>query len=93
MAGKTPAATPASTPAPTTTSSPRPRTGTSRAQRVLTATAEPVETGAAFVLGLLFWGWVGLPFLKAGPAGGPKAVRDVLRAKFFNKGSDGAWLP
>ena len=48
-----------------------------------------VETGAGFVLGALFWAWVGLPFLK----GGPSQVRDVLRAKFCNRGPDGGWLP
>jgi hypothetical protein len=48
-----------------------------------------VDSGAGFVLGLLVWGWVVLPFL----AGGPAAVRNTLRAKFFNKAPDGSWLP
>ncbi len=61
--------------------------------RVFSTGGTAVESGAGFALGLLFWGWIALPFLKAGPSGGPKAVKNVLRAKFFNKGSDGAWLP
>lgn len=48
-----------------------------------------VDDGAGFVLGLLVWGWVILPFLKNGVAG----VRNTLRAKFFNKAADGSWLP
>lgn len=48
-----------------------------------------VESGAGFVLGVLAWVWVGLPFLR----GGRTEVRNVLRAKFFNKGADGSWLP
>ena len=48
-----------------------------------------VDSGAGFVLGLLVWGWVILPFL----TGGPTAVRYTLRAKFFNKAADGSWLP
>jgi hypothetical protein len=46
-------------------------------------------TGAGFVLGLLFWTWVALPFLKDGPAG----VQTMLKAKFTNKAPDGSWLP
>lgn len=45
--------------------------------------------GAGFILGLVLWVWVGMPFLK----GGPGAVRDQLRAKFFNKDAKGNWLP
>lgn len=48
-----------------------------------------VDSGAGFVLGVLVWCWVGLPFLR----GGMTEVRNVLRAKFFNKGADGSWLP
>lgn len=48
-----------------------------------------VDSGAGFILGLLVWGWVVLPFLTGGPTG----VRNVLRAKFFNKAADGSWLP
>lgn len=44
---------------------------------------------AGFLLGLLIWGWVVLPFLKSGTTG----VKDVWRAKFLNKGPDGSWLP
>jgi len=41
------------------------------------------------VLAVFVWAWVGLPLLQ----GGPKQVRNVLRAKFLNKGPDGGWLP
>lgn len=53
-----------------------------------------VDTDATgFVLALMFWGWVVLPVLKAdSPADGPRAVANVLRAKFFNKGPNGEWL-
>lgn len=42
-----------------------------------------------FILGLLVYGWVALPLL----TGGPTAVKNVWRAKFFNKGPKGEWLP
>lgn len=45
--------------------------------------------GAGWVLGVLIWGWVVLPFVK----GGPKQVVDTLRAKFVNKAADGSELP
>lgn len=48
-----------------------------------------VNTGAGFVLGLLVWGWVVLPFLQ----GGTPRVKQVLMAKFLNKTPDGKWLP
>lgn len=48
-----------------------------------------VSSGAGFLLALMFWSWIALPFLKGGPVG----VRNMLRAKFFNKGPDGSWLP
>lgn len=48
-----------------------------------------VNDGAGWVLGLLLWGWVGLPFLKGGPA----QVKKTLMAKFFNKAPDGSFLP
>jgi hypothetical protein len=44
---------------------------------------------AGFILGLLVWGWVVLPFLR----GGTDGVRDVWRAKWLNKGADGSELP
>jgi len=53
------------------------------------STASTVESGAGLLLGVLVWGWVILPFIK----GGPTRVKDVLRAKFFNKAPDGTWLP
>lgn len=53
------------------------------------STAGTVESGAGVLLGALVWGWVILPFIK----GGPTRVKDVLRAKFFNKAPDGTWLP
>jgi hypothetical protein len=49
----------------------------------------PVSSGAGFILAVLFWSWVALPFLKKGPAG----VRNTLKAKFTNKAPDGSWLP
>lgn len=49
----------------------------------------PVSSGAGFILGVLFWAWIALPFLKDGPAG----VTATLRAKFTNKAPDGSWLP
>jgi hypothetical protein len=49
----------------------------------------PVSSGAGFILAVLFWSWVALPFLKAGP----KGVRNTLKAKFTNKAPDGSWLP
>jgi hypothetical protein len=48
-----------------------------------------VDTGAGVVLAVLFWWWVGMPFLQGGLSG----VKNQLRAKFFNKASDGSWLP
>lgn len=45
--------------------------------------------GAGFVLGLLLWGWIILPFLK----GGSGQVKQVLKAKFLNQAADGSWLP
>jgi len=65
---------------------PRPSRGRFRAG--LTAVS-PVQTGAGFLLGLLAWGWIGMPLI----TGGPTRVRDVWRAKFLNKGPDGEWLP
>lgn len=49
----------------------------------------PVNDGAGWVLGLLLWGWVALPFVKGGPA----QVKKVWAAKFFNKAPDGSFLP
>lgn len=48
-----------------------------------------VDDGAGVVLGLLFWCWVALPYLR----GGMPELRRVLAAKFLNKGPDGSWLP
>lgn len=50
---------------------------------------KPVNDGAGWVLGLLLWGWVGVPFVKGGPA----QVKKVWMAKFLNKAPDGSWLP
>lgn len=47
------------------------------------------ETAGGFVLGLLFWAWVALPYLK----GGMPEVRKTIKAKFTNKAPDGSWLP
>ena len=49
------------------------------------------NTGDAsgFLLGLLVWGWVVLPYLK----GGTPRVKAVLMAKFLNRAADGSDLP
>lgn len=47
------------------------------------------QDGAGWVLGLLFWGWVALPFIQ----GGPSKVKAVLMAKFLNRAADGSDLP
>ena len=62
---------------------------TSKTPRLRVELGSPAEQGAGFVLALLLWGWVGLPFLKGGPA----EVKKVLMAKFFNKAPSGAYLP
>lgn len=48
-----------------------------------------IDDASGFVLALLAWSWVVLPFLDGGATG----VRNMLRAKFFNKGPDGKYLP
>jgi hypothetical protein len=48
-----------------------------------------LNTTAGFLLALVVWGWVIMPFLTGGPAG----VKKVLLAKFINKTPDGRWLP
>jgi len=48
-----------------------------------------VNDGAGLVLAFFAWTWIGLPFLQGGVTG----VKNVLRAKFFNKDSKGNWLP
>lgn len=54
------------------------------------ALGRPSGTDAAGVLtAVLVWGWVILPAIRYGPTG-PLLT---LRAKFFNKGPDGAFLP
>jgi hypothetical protein len=46
--------------------------------------------GAGWILGLLLWSGVVLPFLNGGGAAGVKAW---WMAKFLNKAPDGSWLP
>lgn len=53
------------------------------------ASLQPAQDGAGWVLGLLLWGWVVLPFIK----GGPEQVKAVWMAKFLNKAPDGSPLP
>lgn len=53
------------------------------------STPAVLDDGAGFLLGLFVWAYVVLPFL----TGGANGVRDVLRAKFFNKDAEGRWLP
>jgi hypothetical protein len=50
---------------------------------------QAVSSGAGWLLGLLAWAWIGLPFVK----GGPTAVKNVWKAKFLNKAADGSELP
>lgn len=52
--------------------------------------------GAGFVLGLLAWGWIVLPYLNPGnkpELGGVRGVKNVWRAKFLNRGPAGEELP
>jgi len=51
--------------------------------------AAATDTAAGLILGVWLWLWVGLPLVQ----GGPTAVRNVWRAKLFNKDKDGKWLP
>lgn len=61
----------------------------SRYRPRLPETGSTADQGAGLILGMLLWAWVGLPFLK----GGPKQVKDVLRAKWLNRAPDGSDLP
>jgi len=47
-----------------------------------------VRDGAGFLLALLAWGWLVMPFLENGVPG----VKKVLMAKFLNREPDGGWL-
>jgi len=47
------------------------------------------DNGAGFIMGIILWSWVLLPFLQ----GGAQQVKDTLRAKFLNKDPNGGWLP
>ncbi len=76
-------------PAPAPTAASRPAAPKQSSSGWRPAGGGMVSNGAGFVLALVFWGWVVLPFVKGGPAG----VRDVIRAKFINKAADGSWLP
>jgi len=67
-------------------STPPTREGTVRSAG---SAAASVDNAAGFLLALLFWSWIALPFLK----GGAGEVKKVLRAKFLNKAPDGSWLP
>lgn len=48
-----------------------------------------VSDGAGWVLGLVLWAGVALPFIHGGPAG----VKAWWMAKFLNKAPDGSALP
>lgn len=48
-----------------------------------------VDDGAGWVLGLILWAGVVLPYLKHGPTG----VKAWWLAKFLNKAPDGSYLP
>jgi hypothetical protein len=65
------------------------RTGASTPRSIAQPSGGPAAQGSWFLLGLLLWGWVVLPFLK----GGMGEMRAVLRAKFFNRDKKGGWLP
>lgn len=55
----------------------------------VSVTGGRISTDAAGVLLAVFtWSWVILPAVR----GGPGAVRDTLRAKFFNKDAGGEFL-
>lgn len=86
--GGTPAS-PQPTPAAPPTPSTKPVRNTGGTGSSSSSAGSFVSSGAGFVLGLLVWTWVGLPFLQ----GGPTAVKNMLRAKFLNKAPDGSWLP
>lgn len=62
-----------------------PRTSTGSSSRAGGA----VSDGAGWVLGLILWAGVALPFLHGGPAG----VKAWWLAKMFNKAPDGSQLP
>lgn len=65
------------------------RRGAAPARATSSRGLQPVDDGAGWVLGLLLWAWIGMPFLKGGPA----QVKKVWMAKFFNKAPDGSFLP
>lgn len=63
-----------------------------RADRAATRSARGgrlTDDGAGWVLGLILWAGVALPFIKGGPAG----VKAWWMAKFLNKAPDGSELP
>lgn len=68
---------------------PKPKRAPRNLPRMPAQAASTMDSGAGFVLGLLAWGWIVLPFLQNGPTG----VKNTLRAKFFNRAPDGSWLP
>lgn len=84
---------------PATKSAPKPQPGQSKPKPATPAPAGPspwrtnvsstVDNGAGFLLAVLVWGWVVMPFLR----GGKNEVANVLRAKFVNQAADGSWLP
>lgn len=58
-------------------------------RRIAAPAASGVQGGAGFLLALIAWGWVVMPFLEGGPA----QIHKVLKAKFLNRAPDGSWLP
>lgn len=54
-----------------------------------TSSPAVVDDGAGWVLGLILWAGVVLPYLKHGPDG----VKAWWMAKFLNKAKDGSYLP
>lgn len=61
----------------------------SRSYRPPASVSQAADDASGVLLAFILWGWIVLPFLKNGAGG----VKDVLRAKFFNKAPDGSWLP
>ena len=79
-------------PAPATQPAPKPPVRSRQAgpgRRWWSGPETAAQSGAGFLVGLLFWGWIILPLVR----GGPPEVRKTIKAKFLNKAPDGSWLP
>lgn len=68
----------------------RPSSGGSAPSRARRSSGSRRRTSpGGFLLGVVAYGWVVLPFVQ----GGPRRVRAVWAAKFLNRGPDGKPLP